>query len=283
MSLSIKNILSRSTISVAGDGVTRISGGARRHAVILHNTSPIRSVWIKLIKRGDSLPDLTFDDRDAILPPESSLILAAHAEIEIAAKNDSGSSATVDLSILEVDGAVQSGQISPGLAKSSVAGQQSHDSSASGINPVLVGGDARSSEPAAVSSGDAVRSIFTLLGKQVVVPWSLPSSLWSYPAPSGGVTDTNDRAIQSAAGAGIRSYCASLSITNAHASTGTEVLIVDGYGGATLWRGYAPPSTTLQCIFPSPLRGSANTPLLYFCVTSGAHVYLNAQGFASAE
>ena len=283
MSLSIKNILNRTSFAVAGNAVTRITGGARRHGVVLHNTSTSRSIWIKLIKRGDTLPSLAADDRDAVLPPESSLVLAAHSEVEIAAKNDSGGASEVGLIVIEVDGVSQSGFISPGQTKSFVAGQASHDASASAVNPVVVGGEGRSSEPAAVTSGDAVRSLSTLLGRQIVIPWSLPSSLWCYAAPSGGVTDTNDRAFLAAAGAGIRNYCSSFTLTNAHASTDTEVLIVDGYGGATLWRGMVQAGKSIECNIPTPLRGSSNTPLLYFCVTGGAQVYLNAQGFTSSE
>lgn len=283
MSLSIKNILNRTSFAVAGNAVTRVTGGARRHGVVLHNTSTSRSIWIKLIKKGDTLPALAENDKDAVLPPESSLILAAHSEIEIAAKNDSGSSTEVGLTVIEVDGVAQSGFISTGQTKSFVSGPSAHDASASAVNPVIVGGEGRSSEPTAVSSGDAVRSLSTLLGKQVVIPWCLPSSLWCYAAPSGGVTDTSDRAFQAAAGAGIRNYCSSFSLSNAHASTDTEVLIVDGYGGATLWRGKVQAGKSIECSFPTPLRGSANTPLLYFCVTGGAQVYLNAQGFTSAE
>lgn len=156
-----------------------------------------------------------------------------------------------------------------------------HDSSVvAGVTQI--GLDARSTDPTAVASGDAVRALATLLGKQVIQPYAQPGALWQYAGPTGGITDTSDDAIQAAGGAGVRHYMTSLTVINAHATVSTEVVIKDG--STVIHRGYAAAGGGGYAItFPTPLRGSAATALNVANITTGAAVHVSASGYSAAE
>lgn len=164
-----------------------------------------------------------------------------------------------------------------------VAGQVAHDSPATG-NPVTVAAEARNADITAVANGDVVRLVTTLLGKIVTYPWALPGSTWNYAAASGGITTTTGVTAKAAAGAGIRNYVTTIQVINGHASTDSDVQIRDGASGTVLWRGFAKSGgggVSAKC--DPPLRGTANTLIEVACGTSGAAVYVNLQGYSSAE
>lgn len=145
-----------------------------------------------------------------------------------------------------------------------------------------IGLDARSTDPSAVASGDAVRAMATLLGKQVVYPYAHPGRTWQYAGPTGGITDTADDAIQAAGGAGVRHYLTSLTVVNAHSTVATEVVIKDG--STVIHRGYAAAAGGGYTItFPTPLRGTAATALNVACITTGSATHVSASGFSAAE
>lgn len=163
------------------------------------------------------------------------------------------------------------------------AGQTAHDAVMAG-NPIVVAGEARSSDPTAVASGDVSRVMTTLLGKQLTLPFALPASTWSYAAASGGIVNTTGVTAKAAAGAGIRNYITSVQVINGHASTDTDVQIRDGAAGTVLWRGFAKAGGGgISCKCDPPLRGSANTLVEIACGTTGSAVYVNLQGFIAAE
>lgn len=160
-----------------------------------------------------------------------------------------------------------------------------HDAAVSGSTGVTVAGfEARATEPTAVADADATRGITTLLGKQVVAPYTIPASSWSYAAASGGITNTTGVTAKAAAGAGIRNYVTRAQIVNGHASTGTDVQIRDGASGTVLWRGWAESAGGgVTAVFDPPLRGTANTLIEIACGTTGTATYINLQGFVAAE
>lgn len=143
--------------------------------------------------------------------------------------------------------------------------------------------EARNTEPTAVSAtGDAVRAMGTMLGKQVVMPYAIPASTWSYAAATSGITNTSDVAAKAAAGAGIRNYVTGAQVVNAHATVGTEVVIKDG--STVIWRGYAAPvGGGVSAKFDPPLRGSANAAINVANITTGSATYFNLQGFVAGE
>lgn len=163
------------------------------------------------------------------------------------------------------------------------AGQVAHDSPVSG-NPVMVAGEARSTEPTAVASGDVSRMMLTLLGKQLTLPYAMPGSTWNYAAASGGIVNTTGVTAKAAAGAGVRNYITSIQIINGHASVDTDVQIRDGAAGTVLFREFAKSGGGgISCKCDPPLRGTANTLIEIACGTTGSAVYVNLQGYVAAE
>lgn len=159
------------------------------------------------------------------------------------------------------------------------AGTAAHDAAVSG-NPVRIAGRARSSAYTAVASDDTADLISTLDGKQVVQPYSIPETTWSYAAASGGITNTTGVTAKAAAGAGVRNYITRAQIINGHATVGTDVQIRDGASGTVLWRGYAyQAGGGVSAKFDPPLRGTANTLVEVACGTTGSAVYVNLQGY----
>lgn len=171
--------------------------------------------------------------------------------------------------------------LAAGTNTNEVVGDVAHDSPVGG-NPLLQGLEGRSTAPTAVGSGDVVRALATLLGKQVVYPYAIPAETWQYAGPTGGITDTADDAIQAAGGAGVRHYVTSLTVVNSHATVSTEVVVKDG--STVIHRGYAAAAGGGYALtFPTPLRGTAATALNVACITTGSATVVSASGFSAAE
>lgn len=120
--------------------------------------------------------------------------------------------------------------------------------------------------------GGGAGSIPASSNPQIVQPWS-------YAAESGGITDDSDVTLASAPGAGKSVYLVSLQAINTDDTTGTEVVVKSG--STVLWRLYLPAEMTYPAnvTFERPLIAANNTALTVACITSGATVYVNAQGF----
>ncbi len=116
-------------------------------------------------------------------------------------------------------------------------------------------------------------------GSQIVKPYAFGSKDWRYAAAAGGIVNTEAVAIKAAAGAGVRNALTAIQISNAHASAATEVTISDG--ATVIWRNHLAAGTLMDVEFPTPLLGTANTALSVACVTTGAAVYVNAQGYTT--
>lgn len=116
----------------------------------------------------------------------------------------------------------------------------------------------------------------------VVVQSSLSSASWSFAsAASGIVSSTADVVLKTSAGAGVRNYLKTLTVTHDTLSAATEIVIKDG--ATIIWRGKLQTAATdfqTSITFDPPLKGTANTALnvaLLTSVTGG--VYVNASGF----
>lgn len=157
-----------------------------------------------------------------------------------------------------------------------VVGAAAHDAAVTG-NPVLMGGEARTTNAAVSASGDTVRLMATMLGALVVKPYAIPESTIRYAATAGGITGTTDVAAFTAAPAGVRNYVTSMQLRNA-GTVATEFVIKDG--ASVIWRDELPANmaTSIPFTFPDPLRGSAATALNIACITTGAKVFANLQG-----
>src|SRR5207237_3720237 len=114
-----------------------------------------------------------------------------------------------------------------------VAGDVAHDGVDSG-NPVKVGGKAVSAEPSAVSAADRTNFITDLVGKLIISPYANPENFVSG-AITTAMTGTTSTSLIAAPAAGLRNYITQITVSNSHATVGTDVIIQDGSGGATLY------------------------------------------------
>lgn len=115
-----------------------------------------------------------------------------------------------------------------------------------------------------------------------VEPASSPRAGWTYAAASGGITNTTAVTLIAAQGAGKCAYLQSLQVINAHASTGTEVIVKTG--STVLFRQWAGSGGNGFVIdFDRPLASAANTSITVECGTTGTTTYVNAQGFVDAS
>jgi hypothetical protein len=145
-------------------------------------------------------------------------------------------------------------------------------------NPVNLGVQAVSAENAVVTTGRMVQLVADLVGKQIVLPYANPEN-FVQGAFATAVVDTTSTPVIGASGtAAIRNYVTSLTITNAHATVGTLVKLLDG--AALLWQGYAAPGGGgMTVTFPTPLKGSGNTAINAQAVTTGASLMVSASGY----
>ena len=157
-----------------------------------------------------------------------------------------------------------------------VVGQNAEGASV-GSFPIAIACEGRTSSKTSVATGQVVRPISTVDGRQVVRLNSIPELEWQYAAASGGITNTADVVLQAAAGSGIKNYLTGLSVANPSA-TATEVVVKDG--STVIWRGYLAALLPLTKIpFQTPLQSTANTALNVACITTGTQTYINAQGY----
>jgi hypothetical protein len=158
-------------------------------------------------------------------------------------------------------------------------GQSAHDAVIAG-NPVRLAGRALSAAYTTVATGDTADLMTTLQGVLTVRPYTIPELEWSYAAASGGVVNTTDVVLAAAAGAGLRRYITSITLSN-NSATATEVVLKDG-ASSVIWRGQLPANApNISVAFRNPLKTTANTALNFACITTAAAVYVNAQGYTA--
>lgn len=98
---------------------------------------------------------------------------------------------------------------------------------------------------------------------------------------TGATTD-----VLAAAGAALYWVLTSILVTNAHASQGTWVKIVEETTGTILWRGYAAPGGGgFSSPFPGQglTQGTANKKIQAICETAGAEVCVNILAYKAGE
>lgn len=159
-------------------------------------------------------------------------------------------------------------------------GPVAHDGARSTTAPIINAGRAVTTPYTAVATGDVADFVTTTQGAQIVRPWQIPEQEWSYASAAGGITNTTDVVLAAAAGTGLRRYITSVDLKNISA-TATEVVIKDG--ATVLWRGHLSASMTepVEIAFYNPLKTTANAALNFACITTGAQVYVNAQGYTA--
>lgn len=178
---------------------------------------------------------------------------------------------------LTAAGALIPGDATTGLF---VGGAVAHDGVDTG-NPQKIGGKATNVEPAAVSAtGDRTNLITDMVGKLIVLPYANPENFVSG-AITSAMTGTTSTSLIAAPASGLRNYITQITVSNAHATVGTDIAIQDGNGGATL---YTIPAAAVYggavVTFPTPLR-QTSTATAIFCanVTTGASTKVSASGY----
>jgi hypothetical protein len=150
-------------------------------------------------------------------------------------------------------------------------------------NPVNLGAQAVSSENAAVTTARQVQLVADLVGKLIVLPYANPENFVSG-AITSAMTGTTSTSLIAAPAAGLRNYITQITVSNAHATVGTDIVIQDGSGGTTL---YTIPAAAVYggavLTFPTPLR-QPTTATAIFCanVTTGASTKVSASGYKGA-
>lgn len=179
---------------------------------------------------------------------------------------DNGGSLTVDNAGTFVTQSTSSGDVSAGSSDSG--------------NPVKVGGKATNVEPTALTTGQRANLITDLVGKLIVLPYANPENFVSGVITS-AMTGTTSTSLIAAPASGLRNYITQITVSNAHATVGTDIIIQDGSGGTTL---YNIPAAAVYggsvITFPTPLR-QPTTATAIFCanVTTGASTKVSASGY----
>lgn len=161
-------------------------------------------------------------------------------------------------------------------ASSVVSGTTAQDSAAP--NPVAIGGRAANANQTAMSAaGDLVHTTHTMIGALVNKPFSIPEADWQY---TGTLTTNTSTAMQAAGGAGIKKYCTGFEYQNTSA-TATVLNILRGTTVIRSVSAAASMANPVPVIFLIPLQTAANEALNVQCVTTGANVLVNAQGYTA--
>lgn len=161
-----------------------------------------------------------------------------------------------------------------------IQGEAAHDAATTGA-PVLIGGEARSTDGTPVASGDAARVTMDTLGKVVVLQGATHDQ---HVTGTTNFTNSTGADVIAAAGAGVRIAVTSIVVTNAHATVSTKVSIRDGTtakitnyalaagGGFALSAGGRPLFIT-----------TANTAVTAICATTGSDVDVSIGGYKIAN
>lgn len=150
----------------------------------------------------------------------------------------------------------------------------------SAVNPILIGGQAVSSENSANTTAKLSQLVTDLVGKLIVLPYANPENFVSG-AITTAMTGTTSTSLIAAPASGLRNYITQITVSNAHATVGTDVIIQDGSGGTTL---YTIPAAAVYggatITFPTPLRQPTTATAIYCAnVTTGASTKVSAVGY----
>jgi len=170
--------------------------------------------------------------------------------------------------------AVSSGGVNGSVG---VGGLAANAAAATG-NPIEIGGVAQVAEPTATTTGQATAHLFSVTGKAIVEPWSLPESR-AYGSVSTG--STTAVTVIAAPGASVRLYgwiecgrtdagTAAVTVT-LNDVAGTILVIPNTSGGGG--NNYAP---------PIPLQWGINSAITIAVSTATTTMICNAQAYKSA-
>lgn len=110
-------------------------------------------------------------------------------------------------------------------------------------------------------------------------PFSPSEADFQFACAAGGITTTADVVVKAAPATGRRNHLTSMQLKNVNA-VATEVVIKDG--ATVIWRGHLPASMLYADVicFQNPIDAAG--VLNFACLTTGAQVFLSAQGYEGA-
>lgn len=168
------------------------------------------------------------------------------------------------------------GSVTATMTSTTVAGTVAVDAAIG--NPLTAGVRASNANITAMSAaGDNVALLGTMIGAAIVKPFSLPEADWQY---AGTLTTNTSTAMQAAGGAGIKKYCTGFTYQNTNA-TATVLNVLRGTTVVHSVSAAATMAYPVSVLFPTPLQTAANEALNVQCVTTGANVLVNAQGYTA--
>lgn len=173
--------------------------------------------------------------------------------------------------------------VNGGLAGSQSVGGTVATNVAISANPINLGAQAVSAENTAVTATRQVQLVADLAGKLIVLLYANPENFVSG-AITSAMTGTTSTSLIAAPASGLRNYITQVTVTNSHATVGTDIVLQDGSGGTTL---YTIPAAAVYggatLSFPTPLR-QPTTATALFCanVTTGASTKVSASGYKGA-
>lgn len=156
----------------------------------------------------------------------------------------------------------------------SVIGPQSHGGAIGSISPVVIGGNARSTNYTVVGNDSVARLVCSTVGALITSPFSIPENYID--GVTAAITGTADTAVITAGGTGTRNYITGGIVANSSA-TATLVEIKDGT--TVKARVFAPANDTITFSFPSPLKGTGNTAINVANTTAGSNIFVTLTGY----
>lgn len=183
---------------------------------------------------------------------------------------------------------IGSGTVTTVTTLTTLANGQTAHSSASTGSPIRIGGrvspTTAATQDATLVAGDA-SDIAITTGQQVMTKdFATAENDWQSAAAASGISNTTTAVTFKAASgtANIRNYITAIQIEANVLGGATELAIRDGAAGTVIWRTQLQTggSTGINIVFPTPLRGTANTLLEVVTLTAvTGNVYFNAQGY----
>lgn len=186
----------------------------------------------------------------------------------------------VDTNLKQVGG---TNTVTAGVAGTLAVGGNVATNVAIGTDPINLGAQAVSSENTAVTATRMVQLVADLVGKLIVLPYSNPENFVSG-AITTAMTSTTSTSLIAAPASGLRNYITQITVSNSHATVGTDIIIQDGSGGTTL---YTIPAAAAYggatLTFPTPLRQPTTATAIYCAnVTTGSSIKVSASGYKGA-
>ncbi len=210
----------------------------------------------------------------------SQRVTVASDNTPFAVKTDQTTHGTTDLVAADVTKIAGTAIVTGGVAGSQSVGGTVATNVAITANPINLGAQGVSSENSAVTTARQVQLVADLVGKLIVLPYANPENFVSG-AITTAMTGTTSTSLIASPGGSLRNYITQITVSNAHATQGTDVIIQDGSGGTTL---YTIPAAAVYggavVTFPTPLR-QPTTATAIFCanVTTGASTKVSASGY----